>query len=55
MLDAQGDLVSEIQDVTFACGSSRGGSSRFSFLAYDLRHIENAPYVGYHPRALSRS
>ena len=45
VLDAQDDLVTEIQDVTFACGSSRGRTSRFSFLAYDLRHIENAPYV----------
>ena len=45
VLNSQGDLVNEIQDVTFACGSSRGGTSRFSFVAYDLRHIENAPYV----------
>jgi hypothetical protein len=45
VLDAGGNLVNVIQDVTFACGSSRGGASRLSFLVYDLRHIENAPYV----------
>lgn len=45
VLDAGGELVDVIQDVTVACGSSRGRTSRFSYVAYDLRHIENAPYV----------
>jgi hypothetical protein len=38
----------KLQDVTFACGSTRGGSSRFSFLVYNLRHVVEKPadYVG---------
>ena len=39
--------VDKLQDVTFACGSTRGGSSRFSFLVYNLRHVVEKP-ADYH-------
>ena len=49
-------LVTELQDVTYACGSARGGSSRFSFLVYNLHYIytEAADYVGIIKKAIDQ-
>ncbi len=44
VLDGDGNLVPVLEDVTTGCGSSRGSTSRLSFLVYDLHHVDDADY-----------
>ncbi len=39
-----GTVIDELQDITYGCGSSRGGSARYSYFAYNLRHTVDADY-----------
>lgn len=39
-----GTVIDELQDITYGCGSSRGGSARYSYFAYNLRHTVDANY-----------
>ncbi len=41
----QGDtVITELQDITYGCGSYRGGTNRYSYFAYNLRHRVDADY-----------
>ncbi len=37
-------MSTELQDITYACGSYRGGTNRYSYFAYNLRHTVDADY-----------
>lgn len=54
VLDGDGNLVTVVQDGTYACGSSRSGRSLLSFLIYDLHHVEGADYVAITSSAITR-
>lgn len=41
----QGNIVIDtLQDITYGCGSYRGGTNRYSYFAYNLRHRVDADY-----------
>ena len=41
----QGNIVIDtLQDITYGCGSYRGGTNRYSYFAYNLRHTVDANY-----------
>ena len=42
--DRNGVVVRQMQDITYGCGSSRGGTNRYSYFAYDLHHVQATDY-----------
>jgi hypothetical protein len=37
-------VIDTLQDITYGCGSYRGGTNRYSYFAYNLRHTVDADY-----------
>lgn len=45
VIDATGNIVTTLQDVTAGCGTYRGRTKRLSYLVYNLRYLEGTDFT----------
>jgi hypothetical protein len=45
VIGPDGEISRTVEDITTGCGSTRGKSTRLSYLFYDLRHLPGTNYV----------